>query len=120
MLNIYEKLQNALIEIRYLYSENYFDELRFQIIKSNIENIREVLENESNKNNYILIYCIDNLFKIINENNIQKTFDFADMIHNMPEICMGKRNLKSFQAEIKTFNKKHNSKYFMGYFKIFS
>ena len=69
------------------------------------------IEKEQDKNNHnLLLYCIDTLFEIIQENNREKTFDFADLIHNMPEIYLSKRNIKSFKREIRIFNKKYKTK----------
>ena len=60
----------------------------------------------------ILLYCIDTLFEILNEGDKQKNFDFADAIHNIPEIYMQKRNLYSFRKELKAFQKKYGKHYF--------
>ncbi len=69
------------------------------------------------KKNYIedkrlILYCINTLLEIIDENNEKKIFDFADTIHNMPEICLGKRNIYSFDKEILAFQKMYGKEYF--------
>lgn len=118
MENIYETLQNKFIEIRHLLGEDCFDEVRFANVKTDIEKIRIELKKESNKNNQLLIDCIDTLFQLAGENERQKIFDFADLIHNIPEIYLGKRNIKSFKTEIRFFNKKYKTKYFNEYTKF--
>ena len=118
MENIYETLQNKFIEIRHLLGEDCFDEVRFANVKTDIEKFRIELKKESNKNNQLLIDCIDTLFQLAGENERQKIFDFADLIHNIPEIYLGKRNIKSFKTEIRFFNKKYKTKYFNEYTKF--
>ena len=59
----------------------------------------------------LILYCIDTLLEIINENNEKKIFAFADTIHNMPEICLGKRNIYSFTQEILAFQKIYGKDY---------
>ena len=115
MANIYETLQDKFIEIRYLHSEGCFDEMRFLIAKNHIEEIQTKL-----KETPLLTECIDVLRRLFKENERQKIFDFADLIHNMPEIYLGKRNVKSFKREIQIFNKKYKTKYFKEYIKLFS
>lgn len=68
--------------------------------------------NAKENNNEILIYCIDTLFEIISEGDREKIFDFANAIHNMPEICMGSRPLKTFKGEIREFRDMYGERYF--------
>jgi len=60
----------------------------------------------------ILLYCIDQLFVIVAEGDAQKVFDYTDAIHNIPELCMQKRTLRSFCRELKAFRKKYGKTYF--------
>ena len=64
------------------------------------------------------MYCINTLLEIIDENNEKKIFDFADTIHNMPEICLGKCNIYSFAQEITEFQKMYGKGYFPTFKKI--
>ena len=118
--SIYDKLQNNFIMIRFLHCGIVNDTESLNNAKNNIVMIRSVIEKEQDKNNHnLLLYCIDTLFEIIQENNREKTFDFGDLIHNMPEIYLGKRNIKSFKREIRIFNKKYKTKYFNEFIRPF-
>ena len=75
--------------------------------------LRAVLESHPDAKHEILIYCIDILFEIINEGDNTKIFEFADTVHNMPEICIENgRSFKTFCREIKAFRKKYGKHYF--------
>ncbi len=112
-ISIYENLQQDFIMIRYLFFGDRYDEKLFNKTLDSIKKNREMISLKSKgEEMQLLIYCIDTLIEILDEKNKQKTFDFADTIHNMPEICMGKRNFKSFQYEINTFRKKYGDSYF--------
>lgn len=117
--SVHEKLQENFIRIRFLHCGMINDTESLNSAKSNIMMIRSAIEKEKSSNN-LLLYCIDRLFEIAQENNKEKTFDFADLIHNMPEIYLGKRNIKSFKRQIQIFNKKYKSKYFIEYIRLFS
>ena len=60
----------------------------------------------------ILVYCINTLFEISAENNKKKMHDFADAIHNMPEIYLGKRTYDSFLLEITSLCDIYGDSYF--------
>ena len=120
MNNMYNTLQDKFIEVRYLYGIDCFDETRFLNIKNDIKYIRTDLQNTTDKKQQLLIECIDILFQLFKENDRQKIYDFADLIHNMPEIYLGKRSIKSFKCEIRIFNKKYKTKYFNEYIRLFS
>ena len=120
-VSIYKKLQDNFVMIRFLNSGIINDTESLDNAKNNIMLIRTVLKKECGESsNSLLIYCIDTLFEVTQENNQEKTSDFADLIHNMPEIYLGKRNIKSFKREIRKFNKKYKTKYFNEYVKLFS
>lgn len=116
--SIYEKLKDNFVMIRYLHCDMFSDEESVNNAKNNIVMIRSAIVKEGNYN--LPVYCIDSLLEIIQENNREKTFDFADLVHNMPEICSGKRNIKSFKREIRIFNRKYKTKYFNEYIRLFS
>ena len=63
-------------------------------------------------NNGILVYCIEMLLRIISEGDSSKVNAFADVIHNMPEICMNVRPLYTFYEEISRFRARYGSHYF--------
>lgn len=69
----------------------------------------------SENNNDILVYCIEMLLQAISEGNSEKINDFADAIHNMPEICMDVRPLYTFGGEISGFRYKYGDEYFPFY-----
>ena len=117
----YQRLQNAFVLVRHAYAENEavghnkldsaFGELRFA--RKNIDKKSPAHEKR------LLLYCIDTLFSLVAEGDRQKIHDFADTVHNMPEIFMGKRNYHSFRNEIKTFRSKYGEEYFSGFNKVF-
>lgn len=111
--SFYKKLQDDFVMIRSLYCQDSFDKERFDSTVLSIREAKKKINMHSapaEKN--ILLYCIDTLFKLINEGDTQKIFDFADAIHNIPEIYMQKRNLYSFRKELKAFQKKYGKHYF--------
>ena len=55
------------------------------------------------------------LLQVISEGDSKKTNRFADVIHNMPEICMNVRPLHTFGGEIFEFRYKYGDKYFPFY-----
>ena len=112
--SFYQELQNAFIQIRYIHSDGCYDrDLLCNAIK-NIQSARAAIAKDpSNKNDSLLLYCIDTLLKFINEGNKKKIFDFADTIHNMPEIPLGKRDFKSFKHDINRFRGKYGKSYFL-------
>ena len=111
--SFYRKLQEDFVMIRFLQYQDPFDEEKCE---STILSIREARKKISMHSppaeKKVLLYCIDTIFEILNEGDKQKIFDFADAIHNIPEIYMQKRNLYSFRQELKSFQKKYGKQYF--------
>ncbi|MBE6608624.1 MAG: hypothetical protein E7633_08720 [Ruminococcaceae bacterium] len=111
--SFYRKLQEDFVMIRFLQYQDSFDEEKCE---STILSIREARKKISMHSppaeKKVLLYCIDTIFEILNEGDKQKIFDFADAIHNIPEIYMQKRNLYSFRQELKSFQKKYGKQYF--------
>lgn len=104
--DFYEEIKSAFAEIRF----DPLGSIRAEItLKRAKKEINKEAETEDNK---LLIYCIDTMFDILNERNEEKIYDFADMVHNIPEIMMGKRNFYSFAEEIEAFRSKYGEKYF--------
>ena len=99
--------------IRFLYHQEPFDQKRYDSTVLSIREAREKINMHlASPEKNIVLYCIDTLFEIINEGNKQKIIDFADAIHNIPEIYTHKRNLYSFRKELKAFQKKYGKQYF--------
>lgn len=106
--SIYKALQQDFIKIRHLYSGDNYDENLFNETITSIKRIRaKIIKKSKFEGRKLLLYVIDTLFEIIAENNKTKIFDFADTIHNIPEIALGMRNIYSFYEEILTFQKKY-------------
>lgn len=111
--NFYKQLQEDFVMIRFLHCSNSFNQEKYDSAIASIKAARKKINtNSSPLEKSILLYCIDTLFEIINECNTQKIFDFADAIHNIPEIYMQKRNLYSFRKELKSFQRKYGKRYF--------
>ena len=99
--SFYKKLQDDFVMIRFMQNPDSFDQEKYDSTVLSIREARKKINMHSapaEKN--ILLYCIDTLFEILNEGDKQKIFDFADAIHNIPEIYMQKRNLYSFRKEL--------------------
>ena len=111
--SFYKKLQDDFVMIRFMQYQESFDQEKYDSTVLSIREARKKINMHSAPaENNILLYCIDTLFEIINEGDKQKIFDFADAIHNIPEIYMQKRNLYSFRKELKAFQKKYGKQYF--------
>ncbi len=109
----YQKLQGDFVMIRFLQAPESFEQAKYDAAILSIKDARKKISVHSAPSEKdVLLYCIDTLFAIINEGDRQKTFDFADAIHNIPEIYMQKRNLYSFRQELKAFQKKYGKHYF--------
>lgn len=109
--SFYEALQNDFIMLRHQFSGSDCD---IVLLDKSIAGVKKLILNQKRKKVKItgyLIYCIDRLFDVVDEGNREKTYDFADTIHNIPEICLGKRDFKSFKREIKAFRRKYGSGY---------
>ena len=108
----YRQLQNDFILVRHLHTENCYDEERFYRVVEDIRNAREKLAEADDADAQFLLYCTDTLLEIIDERNQEKIYDFADAVHNAPEVCMNRRNIYSFGWEMENFRKKYGKKYF--------
>ena len=111
--SIFERLQQDFIKIRHLFSVDCDDKLLLEETLEDIKRIRaKIIKKDNVEDKRLILYCINTLLEIIGENNEKKIFAFADTIHNMPEICLGKRNIYSFDKEIFAFQKKYGKEYF--------
>ncbi len=114
--SFHENLKQDFILIRRLSTDGCYDEALFNKTIEDIKLARATLVVQNQTiDTKILLYCIDNLFEIISENNQEKLYDFADTIHNMPEIAFTNRQFKSFRREIKAFRKKYGKAYFSNF-----
>lgn len=111
--SFYKKLQDDFIMIRFLQHQGSFNQENYDATVSSIKGARKrIVMHSAPAEKKILLYCIDTLFEILKEGDKQKIFDFADAIHNIPEIYMQKRNLYSFRRELKAFQNKYGKHYF--------
>lgn len=111
--SFYKKLQSDFSVIRFLQYEGSFN---LEEYKTAIESIKEarrkIKQHSAPGEKKILLYCIDTLFEVLSEGDTRKSYDFADAIHNIPEIYMQKRDLYSFRKELKSFQRKYGRQYF--------
>lgn len=114
--SFYETLQNDFIVIRNQYADVDCNAELLEKATTGVKNAYDELEKEDSRNHKILIYCINTFFDVVNEGDREKIYDFADTIHNIPEIGLGKRDFKSFKREIKAFRKKYGRGYFRSFF----
>ena len=112
----YKELKSYFISIRFSSARKWSDEEKngkLLYYKNVLEPFLKELQCHISENeNHVLIYCIDMLLDIIEEGDCTKINCFADTIHNMPEICMGVRPLKTFHSEISIFRSSYGQEYF--------
>ncbi len=109
----YCDLQDCLIKIRYYSFGECEDDVLYETTVEKIKNYKKyIVDNQLQNEHKILLYCINTLLEIIDENDKKKILDFADAIHNIPEIYIGKRDFDSFSFEIKEFCNKYGKEYF--------
>ncbi len=109
----YKQIQSIFVVVRMLYCRKMCERENYESFKNSLQPLYSELKASANENsNEILIYCIDTLFEIINEGDREKIFDFANAIHNMPEICTGARAFETFRTEIVEFRSKYGEQYF--------
>lgn len=111
LADIYKELQNCFIKIRHC---SYIDDQ--ELLKDTLEQIENyekyILDNQLESECPLLVYCMKTLFEISTENNEKKMGAFADTIHNMPEIYLGKRTYDSFSSDITSFCEIYGDSYF--------
>lgn len=104
----YLNLQQTLIKLRALFSSPDINTNKLDAILGDLRFARkQIVKHAKRRPKKILVYAIDTLFETIEEGNREKIRDFADLIHNMPEIALKKRNFRSFAREISAFNNKY-------------
>ena len=105
---LYVNLQQSFIKLRALFSAEIINPNKLDAVLGDLRFVRKQLQKHTKRRpRKILTYCIDTLFEIIEEGNREKIYDFADLIHNMPEIALKKRTFRSFSKEIEAFNHKY-------------
>ena len=111
LADICKELQNCFIKVRHF---TFVDDQ--ELLKDALDRIRDyekyIIDKQIGSECPILVYCIKTLFEIAAENNKKKMYDFADAIHNMPEIYLGKRTYDSFLLEITSFCDIYGDSYF--------
>ena len=115
--SFYKRLQDDFVMIRFLQNflvmQNGYDKEKFDPVIASIQEARKKISMHSPRaEKEVLLYCIDTLLAIMKEGDEQKIHDFANAIHNIPEIYMQKRNLYSLRSELKGFQKKYGKHYF--------
>lgn len=109
---MYEEIKNAFADIR-------FDPLGSIRAEITLKTAKKELKSERvTEDSKLLIYCIDTMFDILNERNKEKIYDFADLVHNIPEIPLGLRDFYSFVVDINSFREKYDARYFEDFFKV--
>ena len=110
---LYLNLQKSFIKIRALFSTPSVSPSKLDAALGDLRFARKRLEKKAKRRaRKILIYCIDTLFEIVEEGEREKIHDFADLIHNMPEIALKKRTFRSFAKEINAFSYKYEESRF--------
>lgn len=72
-----------------------------------VEHLSEGIQKE------LLIYCFINLSEMIEKSNYQMAEDFADAVHNLPEVFIKPYDLKQYwKTYIKPLNIRYKQKYF--------
>ena len=116
----YRELQKTFVWARANYINGQVDANKATAIAEKLEFTKKQLEkNGKKRDRRILLYCVNTMLELIEEGNTEKVADFADTVHNMPEIFMGKRNLYSFRSEINAFKAKYGAAYFKKMYGIY-
>jgi len=116
----YRDLKQCFIDIRFLHTDGNANTDRLDAAIGVLRYSRKQIDKKlKKKDRELLLYCIDTMLEIIGEQNDEKIFDFADTVHNIPEIFLGTRNFYSFRGEIEAFTKKYGGRYFEGMNKIY-
>jgi len=105
---LYLNLQKSFVKLRTLFSAEAINPNKLDAVLGDLRFARKQLQKHAKRRpRKILTDCIDTLFEMIEEDDREKIYDFTDLIHNMPEIGMGKRTFRSFMKEIDAFNHKY-------------
>jgi len=111
--SFYKKLQDDFVTIQVLQNQDSFDREQYDSAVLSLRKSRKQIKMQSSPlEKEILLYCIDTLFEILNEDDRNKVFDFANAIYHVPEIYMQERNLYSLRKDFKAFQKKYGKQYF--------
>ncbi len=85
-----------------------------------IRRIKKQFNNiSSKKDRTLVLYCIDTLLEIREENDAKKLADFAKAIENMPDIFLENRNLYSLSGDFDAFKQKYGQEYFKKVEKVY-
>ena len=112
----YNEIKSIFVAIRFAYSRkvgNKKNRANLIYYQNALSSFYHELKLHSKENhNHVLVYCIDTLFEIMGEGNCTKINAFADVIHNMPEICQHVRQIDSFSDNILSFQNQYGRNYF--------
>jgi len=109
----YNDLKSCFVIIKNLFSSDGSDYKEIDVVLDNLRGFRrEIEENGNKKERKLLLYCIDTLFKKVDEGDREKVYYFADLICNMPDIFLGKRNFYSFSKKIEKYNRRFQERCF--------
>ncbi|MBQ9112305.1 MAG: hypothetical protein IJY08_01870 [Clostridia bacterium] len=111
--SFHEKLQHNFTVIRSLYSSENIDSGKLRAVLDDLRYAKKQIEKKATKQERkLLLYCIDTMLHIIDEESNAKIFDFADIVHDIPQIFTDRRELGSLRGKIKKFKKKYGDGYF--------
>ena len=114
--DLYRGLQTCFVNIRYCALTDSYEPAVFQNAIDQINAYKQyTTDHQLEEKHTLLLYCIHTLFDILGEKNSGKLADFADVIHNMPEIYLGKRDTASFAFEVAAFRRKYGTDYFSSF-----
>ena len=89
----YYNLKESFVKIKLLFSANVLDTDKIDATVGDLKFSRKQIEKRSKRREKrLLLCCIDTLLRFIEEDNKEKICNFADMICDIPDIFLGKRN----------------------------
>ena len=109
----HKRLRLSLVSFYRLHLENGYDRKKYELRISELRRAKhELVENGSRWERDILLYSLETLFKILDENDKTKVRDFVFAIMHAPEIFMKTRNMFSLRYDIMNFRFKYGEQFF--------
>ena len=103
----YRDLKACFEKIRSYFSSSSLDKNKLNAALGDLRFFKKQIEKRGKrKEKKLLIYCIDTLFRMIEEDDREKVYAFAGLSRDITDIFLGERNFYSFGEEIKSFNKR--------------
>lgn len=112
---IYDKLKDDFVKLRTKFSGFVNTPFTTDEVIKDLENVRMYIEKFAHGGEKeVLLYCIDTLFEIIDEDKNEKAFEFCDAVHNISELfCQDNWDKKQYmKIYIKPFRRKYGKEYF--------